>query len=314
MNKIFKTISTAALAITGIVALQSAAQADIAQLKGTWVNNNSSGLAEVRIKGNLNRGIKIRAFGSCSPSNCDWGRVRATPFTDGVNQRLKKADHLMATFNQGHATKTVLVDLINNNRIKVTTFTDFNAQNRRDYRSVVTMKRKRIIVPQPVPQPLPIPVPLPMPMAEDCIPFNPSSIRVEHRNGGWAVTDGYGTPVFAPTKQEARKVARQMRAHRITKNCYIGRPNASMRYSLKIGNKAPKGAVQGEDCIGFNKNNLSIRHDSGGRWLLTDGGSRMETFPNKKEAKMGLAVIKKYGFTKQCFVGRPDPSFSYWRK
>jgi hypothetical protein len=312
MNKIFRTISTAAFALTGVAALQSTASADIAQLKGTWINNSSNGIAELRIKGNVNRGIKVRAFGTCSPTNCDWGRVRALPFTNSANQPLKKADHLMAVFNQSHATKTVMIDLISNNKIKVTTFTDFHAQNRRDYRSVVKLKRKAVFVPLPVPQPLPLPNALPM--VEDCIPFDPTSIRVVYRNGGWAVTDGYGTPVFAPTKKEARKVARQMRAHGITKNCYIGRPNASMQYSLKAGNKAPKGAVQGEDCIGFNKHNLSIRPDGGGRWLLTDGGSRMKTFPNKKEAKMGLAVIKKYGFTKQCFVGRPDPSFSYWRK
>ena len=292
--------------MTGIFTLQSNASADIAQLKGTWINNNSQGLAELRIKGNLNRGIKIRAFGSCSPTNCDWGRAPAVPFTDSLKQRLKKADHLMAVFNQSHATKTVMVDLVNNDKIRVTTFTNFHASNRRDYRSIVSMKRKPVVVPLPIPQPLP--------MVEDCIPLDPASIRVEYRNGGWVVTDGYSTPVFAPTKKEARRVSRQMRAHHITKNCYIGRPNASMRYSLKAGNKAPKGAVQGEDCIGFNKNNLSIRHDGGGRWLLTDSVSRMKTFPNKKEAKMGLAVVKKYGFTRQCFVGRPDPSFSYWRK
>ena len=306
MNNFFKTIGTTALALTGIFTLQSNASADIAQLKGTWINNNSQGLAELRIKGNLNRGIKIRAFGSCSPTNCDWGRAPAVPFTDSLKQRLKKADHLMAVFNQSHATKTVMVDLVNNDKIRVTTFTNFHASNRRDYRSIVSMKRKPVVVPLPIPQPLP--------MAEDCMPFDPASIRVEYRNGGWAVTDGYGTPAFTPTKNEARKVAAQLRAHLMTKNCCIGRPNASMRYFLKAGNKAPKGAVQDEDCIGFNKNNLSIRHDGGGRWLLTDSVSRMKTFPNKKEAKMGLAVVKKYGFTRQCFVGRPDPSFSYWRK
>jgi hypothetical protein len=304
MNKFIKSLSTAAMAATGLLAITSNAQADISQLKGTWVNSGSNGIAEVRIRGNLNNGLKIRAFGSCSPSNCDWGKVRAFSFTDNPGQAAKKADHLMATFNSALATRTMTIGLLGQNKIRVTTFTDFRNAGRSDYRTVVKLKRKINVQP----------LPAPLPMAEDCLPMNPNAIRVVQRSGGWAVTAGHGTPAFAPTKSEARKIARQMRRHGIAKNCYIGRPNASMKYSLTAAHKAPKGAVQGEECIGFNKHNLSIRRDGGGHWLLTDGRSRMETFPSKREAKMGLAVVKKYGFTKQCFVGRPDPSFSYWRK
>jgi len=41
----------------------------------------------------------------------------------------------------------------------------------------------------------------------------------------------------------------------------------------------------------------------------------MFDFGSKKaEADKALAIIKKYGFNKSCFVGRPDPSFQYMRK
>jgi hypothetical protein len=35
---------------------------------------------------------------------------------------------------------------------------------------------------------------------------------------------------------------------------------------------------------------------------------------NEGEARQTLAIIKKYGFTRSCFVGRPDPSFTYLRR
>ena len=52
-----------------------------------------------------------------------------------------------------------------------------------------------------------------------------------------------------------------------------------------------------------------------GRWKIVDGDHWMFDFGNKqKEANQALAIIKKHGFTRSCFVGRPGPSFKYMRK
>lgn len=70
-----------------------------------------------------------------------------------------------------------------------------------------------------------------------------------------------------------------------------------------------------EDCIYFNPNNVAIQpYGSGGQYRMIEGSKAMLIFPNKAEAEQSLNIIKKYQFNKQCFVGRPDPSFEYWVK
>jgi len=99
----------------------------------------------------------------------------------------------------------------------------------------------------------------------------------------------------------------------MTKSCFVGRPNASFQY-MRVNNKEPSGAVSGEDCISFNPNTIAVKKVNG-RWKIVDGNHYMFDFGNKgAEAKQAFAIIKKYGFTKSCFVGRPDPSFKYLRK
>jgi hypothetical protein len=53
----------------------------------------------------------------------------------------------------------------------------------------------------------------------------------------------------------------------------------------------------------------------GSNWLIVDGSHSMFNFGKKKnEAYQALKMIKKYGFTYSCFVGRPGPSFKYLRQ
>lgn len=66
-----------------------------------------------------------------------------------------------------------------------------------------------------------------------------------------------------------------------------------------------------EDCLDFDPTRLQVRSDNG-RWLLTDGRSRMQLFENRSEAIRSLDVIKRYGMNKRCFVGRPSPVMEYW--
>jgi len=67
-----------------------------------------------------------------------------------------------------------------------------------------------------------------------------------------------------------------------------------------------------EDCIGFNPENIEIKNLQG-RWKVVDGSHWILDFANQKnEAEQSLQVIKKYGFDSICFVGRPDPSMTYF--
>lgn len=150
------------------------------------------------------------------------------------------------------------------------------------------------------------------PCKEDCVGFNYSNVRVVSKSGKWLVVDGNHSLFAAPNRTEARKIASIIQHYRLSKSCFVGRPDPSFTYLLR-GNSAPTGAMSGEDCISFNPANLTIRKE-GTQYLMTDGRSRMFMFPNKTEAELALATIQKYGFNKTCYVGRPGPALQYMRK
>lgn len=71
--------------------------------------------------------------------------------------------------------------------------------------------------------------------------------------------------------------------------------------------------MAGEDCVSFDPSNLLVR-TSGNQWLLVDGNHSLFAFPNEAEAEQARNITQEHGFTKSCFVSRPDPSMTYLRK
>lgn len=66
-----------------------------------------------------------------------------------------------------------------------------------------------------------------------------------------------------------------------------------------------------EDCITFNPNTIEVRQ-IGGSWKIVDGSHWMFDFgANKAEADQTFNIIRHYGMNSICYVGRPDPSFTY---
>ncbi|MEO7523866.1 MAG: hypothetical protein ABIT58_07210 [Ferruginibacter sp.] len=152
----------------------------------------------------------------------------------------------------------------------------------------------------------------PGPCKEDCLSFNPSNVVAKQSGSLWLVLDGNHSLFSAPNAAEANKIVSIIKYYKLTSTCFVGRPDPSFQYMLRSG-VSPIGALAGEDCIGFIPANLYIKAE-GTQYLLTDGISRMFMFPNKIEADLTLTVIKKYGFTKTCYVGRPDASLQYMRR
>jgi uncharacterized protein YkwD/glutaredoxin len=69
--------------------------------------------------------------------------------------------------------------------------------------------------------------------------------------------------------------------------------------------------MAGEDCTTFNPARLEIK-SAGSRWKIAEGDHWLLDFGNSRiEAERALEVIRAYGFTHLCYVGRPDPSFIY---
>jgi hypothetical protein len=154
----------------------------------------------------------------------------------------------------------------------------------------------------------------PVAVNEDCVSFNPATTAVQQISNDWKIVDGsHWMFSFGTNKAEADKALAIIKHYRMNESCFVGRPDPSFSY-LKVGGAAPVGAFAGEDCLAFNPATIEVKQISGD-WKIVDGSHWMFSFGAKKaEAEQSLAIIKKYGFTHTCYVGRPGPSFKYLRK
>ena len=148
---------------------------------------------------------------------------------------------------------------------------------------------------------------------EDCIGFNTSKVHYVQEGSQYLITDNYSRMLMAPNLAEAKKIVKVLTFYDLNRSCFIGRPDPSFTYYTKNG-VSPVGPMPGEDCISFNVDNIEVKQING-RWKIVDGDHWMFDFEsNKEEAEQTFCTIKKYRWTKSCFVGRPGPSLQYMRK
>ncbi len=149
---------------------------------------------------------------------------------------------------------------------------------------------------------------------QDCLGLNPNNVSAQRIQNRWKVVDGnHWLLDFANDQAAAVRARNTIRHYGLNKICFIGRPDPSMSYWL-VNNQVPTGAFSGEDCISVNPNGMQVQQVSG-RWKIVQGNMWVLDFEDKEhEARASLNVIQKYGFTRQCFVKRPNPPMSYWRR
>jgi hypothetical protein len=164
----------------------------------------------------------------------------------------------------------------------------------------------------PISNPGPIP---PISLNEDCVGFSSANARVRNVNGRWKIVDGnHWMFDFGADEREARRSLRVIKHYRLNKSCFVGRPGPSFTYMKRGNNRIPVGPMPGEDCVRFNTANAKVKRING-RWKIVDGNQWMFDFAGKEgEARKSLAIIERYGFNRTCFVGRPNPNFSYLRR
>jgi hypothetical protein len=69
-----------------------------------------------------------------------------------------------------------------------------------------------------------------------------------------------------------------------------------------------------QDRIAFNPANLAVI-EVGGRWKVAEVAHWLLDFgPGHGNAVAALHFIRKYGFNEMCFVGRPGPSMTYFKR
>lgn len=147
----------------------------------------------------------------------------------------------------------------------------------------------------------------------DCIPFDPGQAAVVQAQGRWKIAvGGMWMLDFGSKKSEADQALKVIQDYGLNSQCFVGRPHPSMEYYLVDG-QAPAGPMPGEDAIGFNSQALEVQRVRG-RWKIVEGNRWLMDFDQQEdEARQALSNILRYGFRYICYVGRPNPSMTYFR-
>ena len=70
--------------------------------------------------------------------------------------------------------------------------------------------------------------------------------------------------------------------------------------------------IPDEDCAPLNWASVDAKL-VGGTWKLVDGNFLIHDFGQKEaDARQAAQILKRYQINKQCFVGRPNATFTYW--
>ncbi len=152
------------------------------------------------------------------------------------------------------------------------------------------------------------------PPEQDCLSFNPDNTQARRVNGRWKVTDGDRWLLdFDQQGRPTRLALSLIRHYGMDESCFVSRPEATMRYFLVDG-KAPEGAHNREDCAAFDNDKVEAARVRG-NWRVVAGDRWLLNFENDREdAQKAAKIIQYYGFTHNCFVGRPDPDMQYFRR
>jgi hypothetical protein len=153
---------------------------------------------------------------------------------------------------------------------------------------------------------------------EDRIGFNRANLSVAQFGGRWKVVEGDHWMIdTGGGKAEADRILDVIKHYNLASMCFVGRPSCGdvkpMMYWLTDTGAAPTDSMPGEDCIPFDPNNLAVV-EVGGRWKIAEGAHWLLDFgPGHGNAVAALHFIRKHKFNEMCFVGRPDPSMTYFK-
>jgi hypothetical protein len=296
---------------------EAEAQAAVNDFVGQWTNQDSSTDDVTRVTVTRTGAIlRINVFGSCHPTDCDWGIVNATAFAATAAGNVNSdADIVMATYTQGFARKTVLLRLNGANMAfeVLTEFTD--RSGRANYRTSGRLVRatdgrggrgarggpgggrgegSAAI-------------------SEDCIAFTPGALRVQNVSGRWKIVEGtHWVADFGSNRAAADQGLAIIQRYGFTSQCFVARPNPPMTYWRRGDHVPSLPTGTGEDCLAVNPANVQARNISG-TWKVIQGAQWLLDFGSNREgAEEAVRIIQHHSLNRQCFVARPNPPMSYW--
>ncbi len=153
---------------------------------------------------------------------------------------------------------------------------------------------------------------------QNCTCFDPAKLNWASADGRWKLTEGDKWLLdFGSKSQELEQAVKTIKHFGFTELCTLGKiSNGSpqMQYFLVDG-AAPSGSdLTGEDAISFDLSKVKAEQIRG-TWKITEGDHWMLDFGTDEEAaRHAEEVIHHYGFTNECFIGRPNAPMMYFRK
>ena len=165
----------------------------------------------------------------------------------------------------------------------------------------------------------PIPGTLTPVVKEDCINYGSGNYSVKVSNGGQLaqlVSSRGATPLSArgdKAEVEMSTALKIVSEYGLAQQCFVSRPNATLRYWKTSAGTLPTGTVHGEDCMRMDRSALEVV-DRSGRFTVVSGRAALMTFDTKTDADKAVAILRKYGANYTCYVGRPAPSMMYLKR
>jgi hypothetical protein len=150
---------------------------------------------------------------------------------------------------------------------------------------------------------------------EDCVPFDPSTVKAMG-GGGMAMVVAGSMPLlkYWPDKASADRAVNVIHSYGFNEQCFAGRLPGALMY-FKAAGHIPANPLAGEDCINVNSAGVSV-FNSSGTWIVLAGLTPVAKYGTYEQAAAARAVelIKAYKFTRQCAINRPNAVMTYWLK
>ena len=114
------------------------------QFAGFWTNSNPNTRGVTALDIDISDGhVTVEAWGSCHPSDCEWGRVEAYAYASNVSDNLVNDAHfLSATWQFGFAETKMIIRLVDDDFLQAETFDHFTDDSgRTPYYATYTFRR-----------------------------------------------------------------------------------------------------------------------------------------------------------------------------
>ena len=300
-----------------VLCTSAALAAPLQDYVGTFINTdkNTRGITKVTITRVGSRTVYVQVWGKAHPQDNDFGRVIAYPYSNSLGQNFQQNTvALLADFSHDFGRRRLLLKRFGKflDIQEFMRFTDRSGRN--NYTNHYRLNKFEMISVKPVLTKPFKPGLIAAAMNEDKLDFNWRTTKLRRMGGHYKLVDGNHLIKDLGTNfREANQALKVVRHYRMNSIGFIGRPQPSMTYFLTDG-RAPTGVLRGEDAVRFNPNRIRAKR-VGGRWkIVEDNHLIMDFDQNRRECHQALQIIKKYGFTRQGFVGRPNPVLTYFVK